>query len=108
MQDPFSAHSDAVWQRQVVLLPVSDQRAAVDLAADALLHHLPPVELQARVHRVYALSGQVPFCGGLGRGAWPVSLRCLGEGVMRPPMTKAYRQEAQVFSVWVVGAQAVL
>lgn len=54
-----STHSDAVWQREVVLLQVSDQRPAVDLAPDPLLHHLPPVELQARVHRVHALGGQV-------------------------------------------------
>ena len=56
---PSSTHSDAVWQREVVLLQVSDQRPAVDLAPDPLLHHLPPVELQARVHRVHALGGQV-------------------------------------------------
>lgn len=40
-------------------LPVSDQRPAVDLAADPLLHHLPPVELQARVRRVHTLGRQV-------------------------------------------------
>lgn len=64
VQIPSSVNSDAIWQREVVLLPVSDQRAAVDLAADALLHHLSPVELQARVHRVHALSGQVRDGGG--------------------------------------------
>ena len=69
-----SLHSDAVWQRQVVLLPVSDERPAVDLAADSLLHHLPPVELQARVHRVHALSGQVR-AGGCGGGPGPRQLR---------------------------------
>lgn len=58
-QTPFSTNSDAVWQREVLLLPVSDQRPAVDLAADPLLHHLPPVELQARVHHVHTLGGQV-------------------------------------------------
>lgn len=68
MQNPLSTHSDAVWQREVVLLPVSDQRSAVDLAADSLLHHLPPVELQARVHRVHTLGGQVP-CTGRGAAA---------------------------------------
>jgi len=56
---PSSTHSDAVWQREVVLLQVSNQRPAVDLAPDPLLHHLPPVELQARVHRVHTLGGQV-------------------------------------------------
>lgn len=54
-----------------MLLPVPDQRAAVDLAADPLLHHLPPVELQARVHRVHALGGQVPRWAGPGWGQQP-------------------------------------
>lgn len=74
MQTPPSVHSDAVRQREVVLLPVSDERAAVDLAADSLLHHLPPVELQARVHRVHALSGQVR-AGGWEGGPGPRQLR---------------------------------
>lgn len=51
--------SDAVWEGEVVLLQVSHQGPAVDLAADTLLHHLPPVELQAGVHRLYAHRGQV-------------------------------------------------
>lgn len=69
LQPPFSANSDAVWQREVLLLPVSDQRPAVDLAADPLLHHVPPVELQARVHRVHTLGRQVR--AGAGRaGQW--------------------------------------
>lgn len=51
-----------------MLLPVSNQRAAVDLVANPLLHHLPPVELQARVHRVHTLSGQVLS----GLGLWEV------------------------------------
>lgn len=55
----FSADSDAVWQGEVVLLSVSDQRTAVDLAPDPLLYHLPPVELQARVHCVHAHGGKV-------------------------------------------------
>lgn len=42
-----------------MLLPVSNQRATVDLVANPLLHHLPPMELQARVHRVHPLGGQV-------------------------------------------------
>lgn len=55
----FSADSDAVWQGEVVLLSVSDQRTAVDLAPDPLLYHLPPVELQARVHCVHTHGGKV-------------------------------------------------
>lgn len=55
----FSAGSDAVRQGEVVLLSVSDQRTAVDLAPDPLLHHLPPVELQARVHCVHTHGGKV-------------------------------------------------
>lgn len=43
-------HSDAVWERKVLLLQISHQRATVDLASDTLLHHLSPVELQARVY----------------------------------------------------------
>lgn len=82
MQTPFSTNSDAVWQREVVLLPVSDQRPAVDLAADPLLHHLPPVELQARVHRVHALGGQVREGWGLGEGEAP-------DSSVRAPATSA-------------------
>lgn len=55
----FSADSDAVWQGEVVLLSVPDQRTAVDLAPDPLLYHLPPVELQARVHCVHTHGGKV-------------------------------------------------
>lgn len=55
---------DAVWQRGVMLLPVSDQRTAVDLTADPLPLHLPPVELQARVHRMHILGGQLCGCPG--------------------------------------------
>lgn len=40
----FCFNSDAVWKRKVLLLSVPDQRPAVDMAADTLLHHLPPVE----------------------------------------------------------------
>lgn len=58
-QLPFSTSSDAVRQREVMLLPVPDQRPAVGVAADPLPHHLPPVELQAGVHRVHTRSGQV-------------------------------------------------
>lgn len=90
MRNPFSTDSDAVWQREVVLLPVSDQRSAVDLAADSLLHHLPSVELQARVHRVHTLGGQVPRTG---RGA-AASLSHLGEGCRMawPLMAKSDQQ----------------
>lgn len=42
-----------------MLLSVSDQRTAVDLAPDPLLYHIPPVELQARVHRVHTHGGKV-------------------------------------------------
>lgn len=42
--------SNAIWQRKVLLLQIPHQRAAVDLASDPLLHHLPPVELKTRVH----------------------------------------------------------
>ncbi|XP_053167550.1 neuronal PAS domain-containing protein 2 isoform X3 [Hemicordylus capensis] len=52
----FLDHSDAVWQREVLLLSVSDQRTAVDLAANTLLYHLPPVELQTRIHCMHAHS----------------------------------------------------
>lgn len=31
----------------------------MDLAADALLHNLPPVELEAGVRRVYAPGGEL-------------------------------------------------
>lgn len=55
----FSADSDAVWQGEVLLLSVSDQRTAVDLAPDPLLYHLPPVELQARVHCLHTHGGKV-------------------------------------------------
>ena len=42
-----------------MLLPVPDEGSAVDLAADSLLHHLSPVELQARVHRLHQHCHQV-------------------------------------------------
>lgn len=45
--------SNAVRQRKVLLLQIPHQRAAVDLASDPLLHHLPPVELQTRVYCLY-------------------------------------------------------
>lgn len=50
----FLFNSDAVWKRKVLLLSVPDQRPAVDMAADTLLHHLPPVEFQTRVHRLHS------------------------------------------------------
>lgn len=62
-----------------MLLPVSNQRAAVDLVTDPLLHHLPPMEFQARVHRVHSLGGQV-----LSRPPAWASVKCLG-GWARPP-----------------------
>lgn len=31
----------------------------MDLATDTLLHHIPPVELQTRVYRLYTQRGQV-------------------------------------------------
>lgn len=36
-----------------MLLPIPDQGSAVDLVADTVLHHVPPVELQTRVCRVH-------------------------------------------------------
>lgn len=68
--------SDAVRQREVLLLQVPHQRAAVDLAADPLLHHVPPVELQTRVHRLHAHGGQVR--GGLKQVAF-VGRSCRGQ-----------------------------
>lgn len=57
---PFS---DAVWEREVLLLPFPDQRAAVDLATDTLLHNLPPMEFKARVYSLHAHSSQVTQAG---------------------------------------------
>lgn len=45
-----------------MLLSVSDQGPAVDLVADTLLHHLPSVELEARVCGVYAPGGKLRGC----------------------------------------------
>nr|XP_054929403.1 circadian locomoter output cycles protein kaput-like isoform X4 [Dermacentor andersoni] len=44
---------DADRRRHVLPLPLPDQGPAVDLVADALLHHLPPVELQAGIRRMH-------------------------------------------------------
>lgn len=44
-----------------MLLSIPDQRPTVDLAPDSLLHHLPSVELAARVYRVHAHRSQVIF-----------------------------------------------
>lgn len=51
--------SDAVRQREVLLLPFLDQRSTVDLASDALLHNLSPVELSAWIYCLHTHSGQV-------------------------------------------------
>lgn len=51
--------SDAEGRRHLVLLPVPDEGATVDLAADALLHHVPSVELQAGVRGLHPQSHQV-------------------------------------------------
>lgn len=53
--------SNAIRQRKVLLLSVPHQRAAVDLAADALLHHLSPVELQTGVYCLHTHCCEV--CG---------------------------------------------
>lgn len=45
-----ASRSNAIRQRKILLLQISHQRPTVDLASDTLLHHLPPVELQARVY----------------------------------------------------------
>lgn len=37
-----------------MLLSVPDEGPAVDLASDALLHHISPVELQARVRSLHS------------------------------------------------------
>lgn len=42
-----------------MLLPVPDEGATVDLAADAFLHHVPSVELQAGVCGLHPQSHQV-------------------------------------------------
>ena len=42
-----------------MLLPLHDEGSPVDLAAVALLHHVPPVELEARVRRLYQHRCQV-------------------------------------------------
>lgn len=54
-------NSNAKWRGNVLLLPFLDQRPAVDLAANSLLHHISPVELQARIHRLHQHSRQVSF-----------------------------------------------
>lgn len=51
--------SNAIWQREILLLPIPHQRAAMDLAPDPLLHHLPPVELQTRVYCLHTHCCQV-------------------------------------------------
>lgn len=51
--------SDAVRQREVLLLPILDQRSTVDLASDALLHNLSPVELSAWIYCLHTHSSQV-------------------------------------------------
>lgn len=51
--------SDAIRQRKVLLLPFPYQRSTVDLATDALLHHLSPVELSTGVYCLHTHSSQV-------------------------------------------------
>lgn len=51
--------SHAIRQRKVLLLPIPHQRAAVDLAPDSVLHHVPPVELSAGVHCLHSHCCQV-------------------------------------------------
>ncbi|ETE63668.1 Neuronal PAS domain-containing protein 2, partial [Ophiophagus hannah] len=53
---------DAIWQREILLLSIFDQRTAMDLATNALLYHLPPMELKTGIHCVhsYSIEDNVP------------------------------------------------
>jgi PAS domain len=57
----FIFPSDAKRRRYLLLLPIFDQRPTMDLAADPLLHHVPPVELETRICCVHSSRRQL--CG---------------------------------------------
>lgn len=78
----FFPCSNAVWEGEILLLSLPDQRSAVDLAADALLHHVPSVELQAWVHRLHSHCCQVSL-GGPCSALLPARL-----GLRRSPKTQ--------------------
>ncbi len=54
-----STFSDADWRGHILPLQVSDQRAAVDLVTNKILHNISPVEFKTRVHRLYKHSCEV-------------------------------------------------
>lgn len=66
----FLFPSNAVWKGEILLLSLPDQRSAVDLVADPLLHHIPSVELQTGVHCLYSHRCQV----SLARVPWGMLL----------------------------------
>jgi len=49
----LSYNSDEDRGGDIVLLSLPHKGPAVDLAAISILHHLPPVELETRVHQLY-------------------------------------------------------
>lgn len=55
----FFVTSDAEGRGNVLLLQIPHERPAMDLAADQILHHVQSMELEARIHRVHALRGQL-------------------------------------------------
>lgn len=69
--------SNAVWQGEVLLLQISHQRAAVDLASDPLLHHLPPVEFQTWVYCLHTHCCKVHRGLYFQKKSWNLSWLCL-------------------------------
>lgn len=61
-----------MWKGEILLLSLPDQRSAVDLVADPLLHHIPSVELQTWVHCLHSHRCQVSL--GLGVCCWPAPI----------------------------------
>lgn len=54
-------YSNAIWEREVMLLQIPYKGTTMDLAANTLLYHISPVEFQARVYCLYAHCCKVSY-----------------------------------------------
>lgn len=52
-------NSDAKRRADLLLLSLPDERPAVDMAANAVLHNVPPVEFEARIRGVHTSRSKV-------------------------------------------------